>query len=462
MIKKHRIREILSAGKEGDRVTVYGWVKTKRESKALAFLMLNDGSSQHDLQVICDITIPGADRIKDCLTGAAVRIEGSIVASPGKQQAWELHASNLELIGESTNNYPLQKKGHSLEFLREISHLRPRTNTFGAVFRVRNRLSFAVHEFFQNLGFKWVHTPIITANDCEGAGELFHVTTMPLTNIPKTTEGQPDFSQDFFGKHAFLTVSGQLEGEFLAQALGDIYTFGPTFRAENSNTTRHLSEFWMIEPECAFSDLEDMQNLAEAFFQHVCKAAVRDCADELSFLGQHYKNMSLERLAQLAETGFARITYTDAISTLQKAKKNFAFPVTWGIDLQTEHERYLTDEVFQRPVIVFNYPQEVKSFYMRLNDDQKTVAAMDVLVPGVGELIGGSQREERLDVLTRRMQEKSMDLSLLDWYLDLRRFGTSPHAGFGLGFERLVQYVTGIENIRDTIPCPRAPGLITH
>jgi asparaginyl-tRNA synthetase len=381
--------------------------------------------------------------------------------SPGKGQSVELLAQELTVFGGADpDTYPLQKKGHTLEFLREIGHLRPRSNTFGAVFRVRNALSYAVHEFFQNRGFVWAHTPIITANDCEGAGELFNVTTLDPNKLPRDDKGHIDYTKDFFGKKAHLTVSGQLEGEFMAMALGSIYTFGPTFRAENSNTTRHLAEFWMIEPEMAFADLNDDAKLAEDFLRYMCAAAVKRCQPELEFLEKQYKTITMAEIAKLAESPFTRITYTDAISELKRAKVNFEFPIDWGKDLQSEHERYLTDTVFKGPVIVTDYPEQIKAFYMRLNDDGKTVAAMDVLAPRIGEIIGGSQREERLPLLEKRMAAMNIPTSDLQWYLDLRRFGSAPHAGFGLGFERLVQYLTGMGNIRDVIACPRAPQLV--
>jgi asparaginyl-tRNA synthetase len=363
----------------------------------------------------------------------------------------------LEILGTCSDDYPLQKKGHTLEFLRDIAHLRGRSNTFGAVFRVRNQLAVLIHEFFQGHGFQWAHTPIITASDCEGAGEMFQVTTMDLNKLPRDEKGGIDFKQDFFGKKVHLTVSGQLNGEALALSVGDIYTFGPTFRAENSNTTRHLSEFWMVEPEMAFADLQDDMVLAEEFLRFLFREIVRRCPDELAFLGQHYKNMTPEQILLLGERSFGRISYTDAVKELSSAKVKFDFPVSWGVDLQTEHERYLTDTVFQKPVIVTDYPKDIKAFYMRLNRDNKTVAAMDVLVPRIGEIIGGSQREERLDVLQQRMLDSKIAPQDLSWFLDLRRYGGCPHAGFGLGFERLVQYVTGMANIRDVIPFPRFP-----
>jgi asparaginyl-tRNA synthetase len=399
--------------------------------------------------------------LSTCNTGAAVKASGVVRESPGKGQHYEIEVSTLEIMGNAdSEKYPLQKKGHSLEFLREIGHLRPRTNTFGAVLRVRNVLSQAVHEFFQSHGFIWIHTPIITSSDCEGAGDLFTVTSFGPDEIPKGDNGTIDYSQDFFGKRAFLTVSGQLEAEFLALSMGDVYTFGPTFRAENSNTSRHLSEFWMIEPEMAFADLEDDTSLAEQFIQFLCKRTVECCSDEIRFFEKFYKNTSIKELELLSEKKFALISYTDAIDELKKSKKKFEFPVEWGLDLQSEHERYLTDHVFTGPVTVTDYPKDIKAFYMRLNDDDKTVAAMDVLVPKIGEIIGGSQREERLDVLEARLHQAGIPTEGMDWYLDLRRFGSAPHAGFGLGFERFVQYVTGMSNIRDVIPCPRAPHTI--
>lgn len=460
-MQRHRIAKILAEGKAGQEVTVAGWVRSKRESKGFAFLVLHDGSSQDTLQMVIDEGSPGWESLGDCTTGAAIRANGLLRDSPGKGQSVELHVASMEVVGKAdAATYPLQKKGHSLEFLREIAHLRPRSNTFGAVFRVRNALAREVHNFFQDRGFIWAHTPIVTASDCEGAGEMFTVTTLDLKNTPRTDKGEIDYSKDFFGKHAHLTVSGQLEGEFMAMAMGDVYTFGPTFRAENSNTTRHLSEFWMIEPEMAFADLADDADLAEDFLKHMCATVVKQCPKELEFFEKMYKVISIEEINKLAETKFARITYTEAVEELKKAKTKFEFPVDWGLDLQSEHERYLTDTVFKGPVIVINYPKDIKSFYMRCNDDGKTVAAMDVLAPRIGEIIGGSQREDRLDLLEARMLQMKIPSEELSWYLDLRRYGSAPHAGFGLGFERLVQYLTGMGNIRDVIPCPRAPQSI--
>jgi asparaginyl-tRNA synthetase len=442
-------------------VTVCGWIRTRRESKGVAFLALSDGSTQDTLQVVIPQNAPAFQMLSRCTTGAAIQVTGVLRESPGKGQAYEVEASDIVVFGNAdAETYPLQKKGHSLEFLREIGHLRPRTNTYGAVFRIRNVLADAVHSFFQSRGFLWIHTPIITASDCEGAGDLFTVTAIDFNDIPRRQNGEVDFSRDFFGTRSFLTVSGQLEAEFLALSLGDVYTFGPTFRAENSNTSRHLSEFWMIEPEMVFADLSDDMQLAEDFLHFICRSVLEKCQKEIAFLEKYYKRISLDELKQLVEQSFHRITYTEALKELKQAKQHFEFPVQWGLDLQSEHERYLTDAVFQGPVIVTDYPKEIKAFYMRLNADEKTVAAMDVLVPKVGEIIGGSQREERLLVLEKRMREMNIPVKDLEWYLDLRRYGSAPHAGFGLGFERLVQYVAGMQNIRDVIPCPRAPQSI--
>jgi asparaginyl-tRNA synthetase len=459
MHTRSKIKDILNTGRVDQDVTICGWVRSRRESKNFAFLVLSDGSCQGTIQCIVDQGIPGFDLMPRCQTGASVCIKGTLKASQGKGQALEVQSKELTLFGEApAETYPLQKKGHTLEFLRDIAHLRGRTNTFGAVWRVRNALAFNVHKFFQERGFLWAHTPIITANDCEGAGEQFTVTCFDLNKLPKTDKGQVDWEKDFFGKHSHLTVSGQLEGEFLALSMGDIYTFGPTFRAENSNTTRHLAEFWMIEPEMAFADLQTNMQVAEDFVRYLCAAIVRDCPEELAFLCDMYKGMTVDEISCLAETKFARVSYTDAVSELLKSNVKFEFPVKWGTDLQSEHERFLTDNVFKGPVIVTDYPKDFKSFYMRLNDDGKTVAAMDVLAPRIGEIIGGSQREERLEHLERMMIEKNIPSADLQWFLDLRRFGSVPHAGFGLGFERIVQYITGMGNIRDVIPCPRTPG----
>ncbi len=455
------VRTILSEGIIGEPVTVCGWVRTRRESKGFAFLALADGSAQETLQLVIPGDAPAFSELHRCNTGAAIKALGVLKASPAKGQKVEVEVSEIEVFGEAdSDRYPLQKKGHSLEFLREIGHLRARTNTFGAVFRVRNILADAAHEFFQSRGFIWIHTPIITASDCEGAGELFTVTSLDLKNIPRKDGGDIDFSRDFFGRQAFLTVSGQLQAEFLTMSLGNVYTFGPTFRAENSNTSRHLSEFWMIEPEMAFADLGDDIKLAEDFLHALCLKVLEKGEKEIAFFERHYKTISVEELRLLAEKPFVQISYTDAVNELQGAKEKFEFAVKWGSDLQSEHERYLTDKIFKGPVVVTDYPKEIKAFYMRLNPDGKTVAAMDVLVPKIGEIIGGSQREERLEVLEDRMRQAGMPVEGMQWYLDLRRFGTAPHAGFGLGFERFVQYITGMTNIRDVIPCPRAPQTI--
>ncbi len=460
-MQRLRIKNILSDGNAGQAVTVCGWVRTRRESKGIAFIALSDGSAQETLQLVVPETSPAFQKLIHCNTGASIKAAGILKESPAQGQKFEVEVSDIEIFGDADPvSYPLQKKGHTLEFLREIGHLRPRTNTFGAVFRVRNILAEAVHEFFQSRGFIWVHTPIITASDCEGAGDLFTVTSLDLQKLPKGDNGDIDFTQDFFGRHAYLTVSGQLEAEFLAMSLGDVYTFGPTFRAENSNTSRHLSEFWMIEPEMAFADLKDDMQLAEDFFRFLCGKILEKGESDIAFLEKFYKNTSIAELKTLAEKPFVHISYTEAIKELEKSKEKFEFPVKWGLDLQSEHERYLTDKVFKGPVIVTDYPKEIKAFYMRLNSDEKTVAAMDILVPKIGEIIGGSQREERLEVLTERMRHAEIPFENMEWYLDLRRYGSAPHAGFGLGFERLVQYITGMSNIRDVIPCPRAPQTI--
>jgi asparaginyl-tRNA synthetase len=461
VVERLLVKDVLSEGNIGKPVTVCGWVRTKREAKGFAFLVLSDGSSQETLQLVINGETPAFKHLHKCNTGTAIKATGILKESPAKGQKFEMEVSEIEVFGEADpEKYALQKKGHTLEFLREIAHLRPRTNTFGAIFRLRNILASAVHEFFESREFIWVHTPIITSSDCEGAGELFTVTSHDLENLPKKEDGSIDFSQDFFGRRAFLTVSGQLEAEFLAMSLGNVYTFGPTFRAENSNTTRHLSEFWMIEPEMAFADLRDDMKLAEDFFRFLCREALERGEKELAFLQSQYKRISLEDFHSLAKTPFVHMSYTDAIKELRNARKSFEFPVDWGSDLQSEHERYLTDKVIKGPVIVTNYPKEIKAFYMKLNPDGKTVAAMDVLVPNVGEIIGGSQREDSLETLVERMDQTGILQENLQWYLDLRRFGSAPHAGFGMGFERLVQYITGMINIRDVIACPRAPRTI--
>ncbi|MFG6106772.1 asparagine--tRNA ligase [Leptothoe sp. EHU-05/26/07-4] len=454
-----RIKHILKSGNPGDVVTIQGWVRTKRDSKKFSFLDINDGSSMTGLQVIVDISLDGYDdAMKRITTGASVVISGTLAESPGKGQRVELQASSLDVVGESdAETYPLQKKRHSFEFLRGLGHLRSRTNTLGAVFRVRNACASAIHEFFQSRGFLWIHTPILTASDCEGAGEMFTVTSLNLNKLPKGDDGKVDYGQDFFGKPTYLTVSGQLEAEIMAMAFTNVYTFGPTFRAENSNTSRHLAEFWMMEPEMAFCDLEGNMDLVEEFLKFVFKYVLEACPDDMEFFNKRIDKTVLGTADNIINNEFERITYTDAINLLETCDKKFEYPVSWGLDMQSEHERYLAEEYFKKPVIVTDYPTEIKAFYMRLNDGGKTVAAMDVLAPRIGEIIGGSQREERLDVLEQRITEAGLPKDDYWWYLDLRRYGTVPHAGFGLGFERLVQFMTGMTNIRDVIPFPRTP-----
>lgn len=454
-----RIAELLRNSQPDESVTTKGWVRTKRELKGFAFIEVNDGSSMANLQVVINSDLPEYEAVlKQLNTGASVEVTGVLVESPAKGQRIELKASAVQVYGEADpEKYPLQKKRHSFEFLREIGHLRSRTNTLGAVFRVRNACATAIHQFFQERGFLWVHTPIITASDCEGAGELFTVTNLDLTDIPKTENQEIDFSQDFFGRRAYLTVSGQLEAEVMAMAFSNVYTFGPTFRAENSNTSRHLAEFWMVEPEMAFCDLKGDMDLAEEFLRYIFKYVFDKCPEDMEFFNQRIDNTVLATAENIINNQFERITYTDAIALLEKADRKFEFPVEWGLDLQSEHERYLAEELFKKPAIVTNYPVGIKAFYMRLDDDEKTVAAMDVLAPKIGEIIGGSQREERLDVLEQRIKRQGMNPEDLWWYLDLRRYGTVPHAGFGLGFERVVQFMTGMANIRDVIPFPRTP-----
>jgi len=467
-----KIKRILEGGETGKAVTVMGWVRTFRNNQ---FIALNDGSTNNNLQVVVPLGLADEDTLKRITTGASVKITGEVVPSIGKGQSVEVKANGIDILGDSdAEKYPLQPKKHSLEFLREIAHLRFRTNTFGAVFRVRHSLAFAVHQFFNERGFVYLHTPIITASDAEGAGEMFKVTTLPLNNAPTLEDGTIDFKEDFFGKSTNLTVSGQLEGELGAMAFSDIYTFGPTFRAENSNTTRHLAEFWMIEPEMAFYDLEDNMNLAEEFIKYLINYVLQHNADDLAFLDQRLAEEEkskpqaernemglLEKLRFVVDNNFERITYTEAINILLQSpaykKKKFKYEVKWGIDMQSEHERYLVERHFKKPVIVTNYPEGIKAFYMRQNEDGKTVAAMDILAPGIGEIVGGSQREERLDKLIGRMEKMQVPVAEMSWYLDTRRFGSVPHAGFGLGFERMVQFVTGMTNIRDVIPFARTP-----
>lgn len=460
-MKRTVVRDALSCRDFGSEMTVAGWVRTRRDSKAgFSFIELNDGSCQGNLQVVAPTSLPNYDsEIVKLHPGASVKVTGTLVASEGKGQAVDLKATDVKVLGFCDPlEYPLGKTRISFERLREVAHLRPRTNTFGAVARVRNTLAFATHEFFQGRGFYYFNAPLITASDCEGAGEMFQVTTLDIENPPRVKEtGRVDFSQDFFGRPANLTVSGQLEAETYACALGSVYTFGPTFRAENSNTTRHLAEFWMIEPEVAFADLHDDADLAEDFLRHLICSVLAKCPEELKFFNDRIEKGLLDNLTRLSDAKFTRITYTEAIKILEKAADKFEFKPSWGVDLQSEHERYLAEETFHGPVIVMDYPRDIKAFYMRLNDDQKTVAAMDVLLPNVGEIIGGSQREERLDVLERRIRETGMDPKDYWWYCDLRRFGSVPHAGFGLGFERMVRFCTGMGNIRDVIPYPRTP-----
>jgi asparaginyl-tRNA synthetase len=444
----------------GRQVQLQGWVRTRRDSKGgFSFLELNDGSSLGNVQVVVPNTLPNYEtEVKKLPAGASVTVAGEVRASPAKGQATEVHAQAVTVHGwADPEHYPLQKKHHSFEFLRTIAHLRPRTNTLGAVMRVRNCVSRSIHDFFQERGFLYVHTPIITSSDCEGAGQLFRVTTFNPADVPRAA-GAVDYHKDFFERPTFLTVSGQLEGEALACSLGKVYTFGPTFRAENSNTTRHLAEFWMVEPEMAFYDLSDNMALAEAFLKRIVKDVLERCPEDMQFFKDRIEPTAVDRLRAILDSEFVRLPYTEAVTILQESGQEFQYPVAWGNDLQAEHERYLTEQKFRSPVILYDYPRTIKPFYMRLNDDDRTVRAMDVLVPGVGEIIGGSQREERLDVLERRMREQGLEPEAYGWYLDLRRFGTVPHAGFGLGLERTVQFITGMGNIRDVIPFPRTPG----
>ncbi len=453
------IAAILRGGNPGDTVTVKGWIRSKREAKEFAFVDINDGSCMANIQVVIDKDVPDyATILKQINTGASIELTGELVESPAKGQRVEVKASQVKIHGEADpETYPLQKKRHSFEFLRDIGHLRSRTNTLSAVFRVRNACSAAVHQFFQERGFLWVHTPIISASDCEGAGEMFNVTTLNLKNVPLTPEKEIDYSKDFFGKAAYLTVSGQLEAEVMAMAFSNVYTFGPTFRAENSNTSRHLAEFWMIEPEMAFCDLLEDMDLAETFLRYIFKYVMEHCQADMEFFNERIDKTVLATAENIINNQFERLTYTSAITLLEKSGQKFEYPVSWGLDLQSEHERYLAEEVFKKPVILTDYPVDIKSFYMRLNDDGKTVAAMDILAPKIGEIIGGSQREERLDLLEQRLTAQGLNPADYWWYLDLRRYGTVSHAGFGLGFERLVQFMTGMTNIRDVIPFPRAP-----
>jgi asparaginyl-tRNA synthetase len=443
----------------GSTVLVQGWVRTRRDSKGFSFLEVNDGSCLANIQIVAGAELQGfEDNVLAAGTGAAVEVIGEVVASPGKGQSIEIKAASVKLVGACPEDFPLQKKRHTNEYLRTIAHLRPRTNTFGAVFRVRSAAAFAIHKFFVERGFVYLHSPIISTSDCEGAGQMFQVTTLDLEKPPRRPDGKIDFEQDFFAEKASLTVSGQLEGEIFATALSKIYTFGPTFRAENSNTPRHLAEFWMIEPEIAFCDLEQNMRIAEEFVKYVLSYVLEHCAEDMAFFEKWVEPGIIASLDAVAKAEFARMTYTEAISALEKSGQKFEYPVKWGLDLQTEHERYLTEKYAQRPVFVTNYPKEIKAFYMRLDPDGKTVSAMDLLAPRIGEIIGGSQREERESELRRRIAEMNLDEKAYWWYLELRKFGTVPHAGFGLGFERLILYLTGMQNIRDVVPFPRTPG----
>ena len=453
---KPRIVDYLQSENAAESVSLQGWVRTRRDSKDFSFIELNDGSCLANIQVIADATMDGYEKIRDIATGAAIKVDGRLVESPGKGQKWEVQATAVELLGVAPEDFPLQKKRHSDEFLRSIAHLRPRTNKYGAIFRIRSSLSHAVHQFFQDRGFRWIHTPIITGADCEGAGEMFRVTTLEPGNAPMQ-DGAVDYGEDFFGKESMLTVSGQLSVESFCQSLGNVYTFGPTFRAENSNTSRHIAEFWMIEPEMAFADLQDDMDLGEEMIKHLVSHAVNECSADLELFAKFVDKNLMQTLENIASKSFIRLPYTEAIEILEKAGEKFEYEPAWGKDLQSEHERFLTEKHFKQPVIVYDYPKDIKAFYMRLNDDEKTVAAMDVLVPSIGEIIGGSQREERHDYLLKRIREMDFDESDYWWYLELRKYGTAPHAGFGLGFERLLMLLTGVSNIRDVIPFPRTP-----
>jgi asparaginyl-tRNA synthetase len=458
-----RIKDAL-AGKPGigAKVSIQGWVRTRRDSKAgLSFINVHDGSCFDPIQIVAPSTLDNyTAEISRLTSGCSVECRGTLVESAGRGQRFEVQADEVVVIGwvEDPDTYPIQPKQHSFEFLREVAHLRPRTNTFGAIARVRHVTAQAVHRFFHERGYLWINTPIITGSDAEGAGDMFRVSTLDLANLPRQADGRIDFSKDFFGKETFLTVSGQLNVEGYCLALSKVYTFGPTFRAENSNTSRHLAEFWMVEPEIAFADLDDLADLAEAFLKYIFTTVLRECPDDMAFFEQRIEAQAISRLRSLIDTPFVRLDYEEAIDILKRSGVAFEYPAEWGLDLQTEHERYLTENHFSAPVVVMNYPTEIKAFYMRLADDGRTVAALDVLAPGIGEIIGGSQREERLEVLERRMDELGLDKENYDWYLDLRRYGTVPHAGFGLGLERLVNYITGMSNIRDVIPYPRVPG----
>lgn len=456
--ERTKVKLLLESGVVGAEVSAMGWVRTKRGNKNVVFVALNDGSTIHNIQVVFDMIRFTEEQLKGVTTGACIAVRGLLVESPGSGQRVEIQANYLEVLGEAdATTYPLQKKGHSMEFLREIAHLRPRTNTFGAVFRIRHAMAYAIHKYFNDKGFFYIHAPIITGSDAEGAGAMFRVTTLDLESLPRTEDGKIDWSKDFFGKEAKLTVSGQLEAELGALALSEVYTFGPTFRAENSNTPRHLAEFWMIEPEMAFYDIQDNMDLAEDFLKYLIRYALEHCADDLQFLNKMYDNELIDRLKFVTENRFERLTYTKAIEILEGANQNWEFPVFWGADLQSEHERYLVEKHFKKPVILTDYPKEIKAFYMKQNDDGKTVRAMDVLFPKIGEIIGGSQREEVYSKLLNRINELHIPEKDVWWYLETRKFGSAPHSGFGLGFERLLLFVTGMTNIRDVIPFPRTP-----
>lgn len=460
-MKRNRIAALLAAASPDDRVMVRGWIRTRRDGKNFSFIELNDGSCLKNIQVVANAELPGfeAERLR-MTTGASAEITGRLVASQGGGQQWEIQADAVRIIGEAPEAYPLQKKRHTDEFLRTIAHLRPRTNKYGAAFRVRAELAWAIHRFFHDRGFHYVHTPILTGSDCEGAGELFRVTALDPASSPRKKDGSVDYGRDFFGREANLTVSGQLSAEMLALALGDVYTFGPTFRAENSNTSRHAAEFWMVEPEMAFCDLTGNMELARDLVQYLVRHALDHCADDIDLFARFVDKDLLPTLENIVDGDFIRLPYDEAVTILTGSGQKFEYEVKWGVDFQSEHERFLTEVHFKKPVILYNYPKTIKPFYMRTNDDGRTVAAMDVLVPGVGEIVGGSQREERLNVLESRMDDMGMDSSAYWWYLDSRRFGTAPHAGFGMGFERVLMMVTGIRNIRDVIPFPRTPGAI--
>ncbi|PIP55208.1 MAG: asparagine--tRNA ligase [Bacteroidetes bacterium CG23_combo_of_CG06-09_8_20_14_all_32_9] len=457
-MKHIKIKELLQSKEFGKEFIIKGWVRTLRGNKNVSFIAINDGSIINNVQVVVDIPVFGEEYLKNVTTGACVKVRGILVRSQGQGQTVEVQAKEIFVYGScDPETYPLQKKSHTLEYLRTIAHLRPRTNTFSAVLRIRHNMAFAIHKYFNDKGFFYLHTPIITASDCEGAGEMFRVSTLDINNLPKTQDGQIDFTQDFFGKETNLTVSGQLEGELGAMALSEVYTFGPTFRAENSNTPRHLAEFWMIEPEMAFYDLEDNMNLAQDFVQYLIKYALENCKDDLEFLNKMYDKELISRLGFVVNNDFERLTYTQAVDILIKSGEKFEFPISWGTDLQSEHERYLVEKHFKKPVILIDYPKEIKAFYMKQNPDGKTVRAMDVLFPKIGEIIGGSQREEDLQKLVNRINELKLPSKDIWWYLETRKFGTAPHSGFGLGFERLILFVTGMANIRDVIPFPRTP-----